>query len=86
MDSIDDSRRPLFVTTLPKHTYAPTQVPEIIERQYVPSSIALELGSPKRLIRLRPLEVLALMPMPKASVNEDYCVVLWKYKIRLSRQ
>jgi hypothetical protein len=77
------------VTSLafPDYQNAPAQSLEGLFCLAVPSHISAKLGVPECQVGFRTVcEVATRMPVPKATMNQEHCSVLWKDNIGLAGQ
>lgn len=72
---------------LPYYEILPTHFIQFILLPTIPLHILVELGLPKISIRSRPLRSWAFfMPVPKASMNKYYALMLGQNNIRIARE
>lgn len=72
--------------TLPDHKNVPAQSLQLQLLLPIAQNIGSDFFTPECGPSLRPFEMAAIVSVPKASVYEDHCPVLWQYDIRPSWQ
>ena len=81
---IDPLRSPQ--RAFPDGQYAPSLLPQRCKRFLVPLNVPCDFLQPKVGASAGHFEQMAVMPVPKASVNENDCLITRKRKIGTTRQ
>ena len=53
---------------------------------FIPHLVFADLLQPERLSGLGHFEIAAMVAVPEAAVNKDYCFIFWQYQVGRSRE